>query len=294
MNMGIINGIVAAALAGVLLSLAKICFSEIDVLFYSIAVMGATHLLFLIILIARKKGRIILTSGKLYPELYLVGFFAAALNLMGNWGLKLSSPSNAAILLRGDLFFSLIIGYLLWKEKISRLEWFGMGTMLVGIGMVLQLSVQGIYFGSNGDILILSSAFLLAVNAEIIKHRLGDVENTVVALFNSGMCFFIYLIGAVFTGKMWPLPKASALVWSLIFVSSVLQFAQYLAYYRCLRQLSTWLVRVIFLITPIVAIVSSAWWLHETIKYGQIWGMFMVAIGIMLVYWVQSNKVSTN
>lgn len=292
MFFGIINGLISASLVGLLFSIAKICFQQLNVIFFSMVVLGGTNLFFLVLLLAQRKGAQILSNGKRYPELYLVGLFAAALNLMENWGLKLSSPTNASILLRGDLFFSLVIGYFLWKEKLRRLEWLGMGIMLAGIAMVLQISLYDLRFGTPGDGLILSSAFLLAVNAEIIKHRLGKVDNTVVAFFNSGICFVSYLIGTVSSGSIWPLPKASVLVWSLVIISIAFQIVQYLTYYHALRQLSTWLVRVFLLATPVVAIISSAWWLHEVINYGQILGMLLLTVGISLICLVERKKVS--
>ncbi|WP_261486073.1 hypothetical protein, partial [Acididesulfobacillus acetoxydans] len=66
-----------------------------------------------------------------------------------------------------------------------------MGTMLVGVTLVLQISWQRFRLGSGGNILFLGSAFLVAVNAEIIKHRLGQVENMIVAYFNSGMSLIL-------------------------------------------------------------------------------------------------------
>jgi len=229
-------------------------------------------------------------AGKRCPELILVGFLAAVLNLMQNWGLKLSSPANVSILLRGDLFFSLIIGYVIWKQKLHRLEWAGMGAMLIGVSLVLQISWREVRIGSGGDILILGSALLLAVNAEIIKHRLGQVEGILVAYFNSGMCFIVFLGGSAWMEELRALPKVNMGIWLLVLISILLQVAQYLVYYRSLRKLTTCLVRVVHLITPIVAIVTSSWWMHEDISLTQIGGMLLVAGGIMLVFRVHAKK----
>lgn len=292
MKTAMINGIVSATLVGVLLSLAKICFSGMSVILFMLIVLGGTHLTLLAILLVRREGRQVLSAGKRYPELYLVGVLGTTLRLLQNWGLDLSSPVNAAILLRGDLLFSLIIGYLLWKQKLHRLEWAGMGTMLVGVTLALQISWQRFRVGSGGNILILGSAFLVAVNAEIIKHRLGQVENMIVAYFNSGMSLILFLSGAAWTGELRALPRAGMLIWVLVFTSILLQVVQYRCYYRSLDELPTWLVRVVHLITPIIAMVTSAWWLHERINMAQILGMLVVAGGITLIYGAHAKNYS--
>ncbi|WP_407305626.1 DMT family transporter [Desulfosporosinus sp. SB140] len=290
MKIGMINGILSAALIGILLSLTKICIVNVPVIFFSMALMGGTHLIFLAVLLIRRQGGLIWAAGKRYPELYLVGFLSSALNLMQNWGLKLSSPANVAILMRGDLFFSLVIGYLIWKQKLNRLEWAGMGAMLIGVCLVLQISWEGVSIGSVGDLLILGSAFLLAINAEIIKHRLSGVEGILVAYYNSGMCFVVFLCGAAWTGELRALPEVNGVIWLLVLTSIVFQVVQFLAYYRSLKGLPTWLVRVVHLFTPVVAIVTSSWWLHEPINFVQIGGMLLVGGGITLVCRVHAQK----
>ncbi|KLU60570.1 EamA-like transporter family protein [Peptococcaceae bacterium CEB3] len=284
MKTATVSGIVSAALMGILLSLAKICFSGMTVVQFMLIVFGGTHLLFLAILLARREGREIWSAGRHYPELYLVGIVGTALRSLQNWGLELSSPTNAAILLRGDLLFSLVIGYLLWKEKLHPLEWVGMAGMLVGVSLVLQISWERFGLSAGGNILILGSAFLVAVNAEIIKHRLGQVGNIVVAYFNSGMSLVFFLAGAFLTGALNTLPKIGISAWVLACTGIILQVVQYLCYYRSLEGLPTWLVRVVHLITPIMAMVTSAWWLNERISVAQVLGMLVVGGGIILVY----------
>ncbi|MDQ7095321.1 DMT family transporter [Desulfosporosinus sp. PR] len=290
MKIGMINGILSAAFIGILLSLTKICIVNLPVVFFSMVLFGGTHFIFLVVLLIRHKGGLIWAAGRRYPELYLVGLLASALNLMQNWGLKLSSPANVAILLRGDLFFSLIIGYVIWKQKLCRLEWAGMGAMLVGVSLVLQISWSRVNFGSMGDFLILGGALLLAVNAEIIKHRLGEVEGILVAYYNSGMCFAVFLCGTAWTGAFRALPEVNRETWLLVLTSIFLQVVQYLAYYRSIKGLPTWLVRVVHLFTPVVAIVTSSWWLHETISFVQIGGMLLVGSGIALICRVHAQK----
>ncbi|CAA7603048.1 EamA domain protein [Acididesulfobacillus acetoxydans] len=284
MKIATINGIVSAILVGVLLSLAKMCFSGMTVLMFLFIVFGGTHFMLLAVLLVRGQGREILSAAKRHPELYLVGIIGTALRLLQNWGLQLSSPANAAILLRGDLFFSLVIGYLLWKEKLRRLEWAGMAIMLLGVSLVLQISWQRFHLGSGGNVLILGSAFLVAVNAEIIKHRLALVENMIVAYFNSGMSLFLLLGWAAWTGGLGSLPRVDLTIWWLVLLSVILQGIQYQCYYRSLDELPIWLVRVVHLITPVIAMFTSAWWLHETINMAQILGMLVVGAGIILVY----------
>lgn len=169
-------------------------------------------------------------------------------------------------------------------------EWLGMAIMLTGISQVLQLSLSNFHFGSPGDILILGSALLVAVNGEIIKHRLHKVENIIVAYFNSGVCALIFLVLALTTKNIWLLPQAGCLTWLLILACIFIQVILYLTYYRSLHDLPTWLARVLCLVTPIAAILSSAWWLKEKVTLGQVWGMLLVAAGIIILCRVQQKN----
>ncbi|MGI9862257.1 DMT family transporter [Moorella naiadis] len=287
---GIANGLLAAAIVGLFLTIGKIVFQEVSVIFFSFCVMAGTNFFYLLYLLAKGKKASIIKAGKSYPELYLVGLFAATLTLMENWGLKLSLPTNAGILMRADLFFSLLIGYFLWRERLRPLEWVGMATMLMGISQVLQLSLTNFHFGSAGDVMLLGSALLLAVNAEIIKHRLHGVEDIIVAYFNSGICALAYFALAISHNELWPLPQASGLTWALILACTLIQVTHYLTYYRSLHDLPAWLARVLCLATSVAAVLSSAWWLQEKVTLHQIWGMLLVTTGIILLCWLQKRR----
>jgi drug/metabolite transporter (DMT)-like permease len=207
---------------------------------------------------------------------------------MGNWGLALSSPLNAGILQRSDLLFSLLIGYLLWRQRLKRLEFLGMLTMIVGIYFVLNINLHDFKAGSIGDILLLGSAFLLAVNAEIIKHRLKRVEDIYIAFFNSGICTLFFLIATV-SSHSWPIRPISLSLKGLLVICIAIGVIQFFTYYKTLRELPTWLVRVLCLGIPVVALLSSASLFHQRISWGQIGGMCLLTAGIILIALVQRS-----
>lgn len=285
---GIINGITTAILLGLLLTFTKICMNEVSFTFFTLILMGGTNFILLIILLISGKKNVILEVGRRNYELYLVGIFSALLNFMGNWGLALSSPLNAGILQRSDLLFSLLIGYLLWKQKLKKLELLGMLTMIVGIFFVLNINLHDLQAGSIGDVLLLASAFLLAVNAEIIKHRLDRVEDIFIAFFNSGICTLFFLIFTV-SSHSWPNRPISLSIKGLLVICILISVLQFFTYYKSLRELPTWLVRVLCLGIPVVALLSSASLFHQKISLGQIGGMCLLAAGIILIASVQRS-----
>lgn len=186
--------------------------------------------------------------------LVLVGLLGGSLNLMAALGVRESSATTAAIVLRNDLLFSAILGWIVLRERVELPRVGGAALMLTGSALALELGGGSLRVGS-GVVWLLASAMVVAVNALIIKVRLTGVPDAVVALFNAT---FASLSLASGTWLLMPVPAAPirfpvALVVQLGLLASILSATEFLGYYRGLRWLPIWVVRTLYMLSPVTA-----------------------------------------
>lgn len=260
-----------------------------DTLTLTFLIYGFTHLSLLIIILAQGRLSHLLKLTVQRPLLHLVGGIGAALTLMLYWGIQLTGPTEAAVVSRSDLMFSLILGVVIWHYHLHFRDFAGLAVMLVGIFLVLDLSWTGFHVGSTGDLWLFFSAFLVAVNAEIIKISFRDLDGIVIAFFNSGVQAVIYLLLVVLMGNTQALYTLNSFAWSLIGVSVVMQVIQYLSYYVGIRELPVWKIRVLGLVSPVMTMVTSVWWLQTGLKWTQIIGVIIVGAGVAIITIPSSN-----
>ncbi|MHA2405416.1 MAG: DMT family transporter [Candidatus Hermodarchaeia archaeon] len=116
-------------------------------------------------------------------------------------GVQLSSSNNAAIILRSELVFALILSYLFLNETISRQQLLWMSLMVFGVMLVVvtnQLTALGI-----GDLLLLGTPIAWASGHTLAKPVLRRVSSwTAVAYRNlvGGILLLLLATGVILLG----------------------------------------------------------------------------------------------
>ncbi len=124
--------------------------------------------------ISRSDMKRLVTAGVLGTFLAFACFFV---------GLQLTSSNNAAVILRSELVFALLFGYLFLDETISKRQAALMTLMLGGVLLVLattQLSTIGF-----GDILILITPLAWAAGHTFAKPTLQRVATWTVVTYRN-------------------------------------------------------------------------------------------------------------
>lgn len=218
-------------------------------------------------------------------RLLLVGVMAAGLaaNIPVVLGLKAGDVSTREVLARTDLLFALVIGRLVFGERIGPLP--GLGLVLMAAGTVLEAGVTGLgglldpgRLASNGWFIL--SAFGISVNAVFIKSLLGrGVRPDVIFVFNMASVTAGSIALALLQGA--PTPSgARAAAWML--AAGALNYLALEWYYRSLGPLPIWLSRATSLISPLAALGVGAL-LGEATGPAKLAGMALVLAGAGLV-----------
>ncbi|MDA8228311.1 MAG: DMT family transporter [Desulfitobacterium hafniense] len=290
---GTINGLISALLVGVTLTISKVILGQINVVLFTFLIFSVTFAGLFTISVFQGKFAYLLKLAKEKPLLYLVGFIGALLTLMVFYGLQLSSPGEVAILTRSDLIFSLLLGVIIWHYRLKVSDWLGLVVMLYGIFLVLDVPLSTLKIGSPGSFWLILSSFLGAVNAEIIKIAFREIDGISIAIFNSGVQTVVYFIVLIYLDGSSAFHEFATLdpfLIFLLFLSVISQMLQYITYYRAIKDIPVWVIRVISLLTPVVSTLTSVWWLNQVLKLSQLIGMLIVGVGVLIITLPQANS----
>lgn len=190
------------------------------------------------------------------------------INVCALYGIQTTSAANAAILARTDILFTLVLGGLVWSEAVSRRAPAWIAIMIVGVFLVMQLNPGRLQLHSTGDLLMLVSALFLSVNGFLIKRAVARLPGSVVACINclGNALFFAFFARAE---RAWPFAilSYSTDVIAATVVSAACAVVFFLGYYRALRDLPVWEVRMFLLGVPVFT-VPAGWLLHSQVPDG--------------------------
>lgn len=227
-------------------------------------------------------------------HLVTAGIFNFLLNLSAFFGFRYSTAANASILLRTDILFTIILSRFLLKERLRLLDGVGITLMIAGSFMVMDIHLGRFQLHYLGDLLFVATALLIVINAFIIKIKLAEVQDRVVAFhinLVAALGFLIcFLLGRDYRQMelLYQYPSLG-IVLVLLGLSSTLVF---LIYYYSLRRLPIWVVRILLLFTPIFSIILSRIFLGEMMKLVQFFGMGVVLLGALgIIYNGERNRV---
>lgn len=278
------SGVVALALIwSSYIVLSKVAVSYLPVfmvglLSRSVAVVGLS----LLVLFNRQGKFLIKFNGK-GRLLILIGVFAFLLDVSAFIGLRYSTAINGSILLRTDILFTIIIGHLLLRERLNRTDWPSITGMAIGSVMVMDLDLREFQFHYLGDMMFLVSAALIVCNAFIIKMKLADIQNGVIAFYNNLVATLCYLLFFLIQGdylKM-SLVLASPKLKFVLISMGVFDVLLLITYYYSLKRLPVWIVRTLLLLIPLFGIILSRVFLKEVMEPIQICGMAIVLLGAL-------------
>src|SRR4029450_13667744 len=81
-------------------------------------------------------------------------------------------PGTAALLSRTSILFSLALGIVWLRERLTRVEVFGTALALVGVAVI---SFQPGDYPRGGALIVMASTLLYAVHSAIVKRYGGDI-----------------------------------------------------------------------------------------------------------------------
>lgn len=122
----------------------------------------------------------------------IAGFFLFTCMYLQVWGLNYTSVAKSGFLTTFYVFFTPILGMMLFGERYPKRLWSLIFSALIGVAMLGDLSLDGI---NRGDFMTLGCAFLSAAHILYIGHIARDIKDPVE--FNFMQCFSMGVVGSV-------------------------------------------------------------------------------------------------
>ncbi|GEM_PF-5290337 len=214
--------------------------------------------------------------------LLLIGFFAFLLDAAAFLGLRFSTATKGALLLRTDIFFIVIFSYFFLGERFKKIEWASMAFMLAGAVLIMNINLKEVRLSSWGDALFILNAFLITCNAFIIKLKLQEVSDTTIAFYNNlfatsfyGVAFFLGGYGNMLAAGLKRIPYLTYILVAM----GICDVFLFVTYYHALRRLPVWIVRTLLLLIPLWSILLGSIFLGERLNISQSIGTILLLGG---------------
>lgn len=265
----------------------KMAASDISPLMQIALRSGLAALLLLPLVLLDQKNQLMnpknVKAGALVAVLFSLEFFLLA------QALQLTSASHAVVLLyTAPIFVALGLHWKLPSERLTLLQWTGIGIAFIGI-VVTFIRPQQI--GVNtfqqqmlwGDLYALAAAIAWA--ATTVTVRLSSLAQAAVTqtLFYQLAGSFILLLGLAFFMGQAVVQWTPLVIGSLAFHTLIVSFASFLAWFWLLRNYLASRLGVFSFLTPLFGIIFGVWLLDENIEANFIFGTALVLLGILVV-----------
>lgn len=265
----------------------KMAASDISPLMQIALRSGLAALLLLPLVLLDQKSQLMnpknVKAGALVAVLFSLEFFLLA------QALQLTSASHAVVLLyTAPIFVALGLHWKLPSERLTLLQWTGIGIAFIGI-VVTFIRPQQI--GVNtfqqqmlwGDLYALAAAIAWATTT--VTVRLSSLAQAAVTqtLFYQLAGSFILLLGLAFFMGQAVVQWTPLVMGSLAFHTLIVSFASFLAWFWLLRNYLASRLGVFSFLTPLFGIIFGVWLLDENIEANFIFGTALVLLGILVV-----------
>lgn len=232
---------------------------------------------------SRKTGQTI--SRRDVGRMALVGFFFAGDLAVWHWSIKLTSVANATLLGNFAPAFVALFSWLLWREKVPKMLFWGMivafgGLVLLMYGRTAPTQSGGAFPALGNALGLLTASFYAAymLSAKVVR---GQFSAAALMAWSGAFCsVFLLFCALLMGGKFLPQTTRGWLVLlGLTLITHVL--GQSLITYA-LAHLSATFSAIGLLIQPVVAAFFAWLLLGEVIGAAQIAGGVLVLGGIVL------------
>lgn len=191
-------------------------------------------------------------------------------------------------------FFTLILGFLFFKQKILTRQILGLGVAFLGICVLV-----GVFDEMNEQVsLVHAGAILLAtvmygVSLNTIKHKLSHFKALEIASLSFTFLALPSILLALLSGTTEVLQTNPAAPYSFFFVTLLSVFGTCLAL-LLFNQIIAWKSAIfassVTYMIPIVAVVLGVLVFQEEVSYSQFLGMFVVIGGVFLMNFQKKSK----
>lgn len=209
----------------------------------------------------------------------LYGFFSVFLfYALYFYAVKLSSVSLAVLLLYTAPIYSTIMGYLIFRERITPMKLASLGMVFAGVLFVTELNGS---VNMVGVILGLLSGFTYALYGILGKIAVREDTPGEALMYTLGFGALFLLPFTKFSIPIEAIPYLAALG---IFPT----FLAYLMYNHALQDIEASRASIVATVEPVVALILAYVIFHEVLTPKQIFGASMIIFGALLLQYEES------
>ena len=279
--LGYFAAIVAAILFGSVSTVAKPALSEIHPillasLVYFLASLVAT-------VIPKKPVPILKKDAGL---LIIVAFSGAVIGpILFFVGLEESLASDSALLLNGEIVFSVILAILLFREKLSSLGYLAVALVVAGVVIVttnLDMSLSALTFTNKGNLFILAATLFWALDNNVSKILSTRLDVARIVQLKSVIGGSVLLL-IVFAFEV-PIGVTLEHIPNILLLGAAGFGASIFLFLHGLKRIGTVKTIMIFSTSSVFGLLFAALFLQEQISHLQVIAMGIILLGIYLLY----------
>lgn len=193
-----------------------------------------------------------------WSGLFSIGAVSLAINALALLAAETTTTVNLASLARTDVLFSLGLSALVFHEKFEKSSLAFAPLMLAGTALLMGLLTEAPELGHPGDFYVLASAFLVSLNAFMIKRSVQVISGLWIGFVNSAANTAGFLVACLIFGPAWEdmrvLPRET---WNELLILGCLVFLFFATYNSALRTIPVWKVRLTCLAAPVIGTLAG-------------------------------------
>jgi len=242
------------------------------------------------ILILKKLPEILSLNKKQIIKLILIGIIGGSLPFaLFFTGLTMTSAINASLIHKSLFIWVLILAIPLLKERISKMQWLGIGAIFAA-----NLIIGGFtgFKYNTGELMILAATILWAIENIIAKIALKDISSLTVAgarmaIGSLILLSFVFVKGG--TSTMFSLNQTQWL-WTLI--PAVLLFGYVITWYAALKRAPVTYVAILLVPATLITNVLSAIFITRAFTLTQFISAGLFIFGTIIVIFFAKKSVA--
>ena len=222
-----------------------------------------------------------------YFLLALLGVFPG--QVLVTWGTRMSTASNAAIIMLAIPPCTAVFAFLFLKERMNRVRWLSFGIALGGVALCSLTDLRNLNLGSAylaGNLLVLSgalgSAFYNSYGKKMLE-RYSPME----MLFYTYLAMFVLLaplVAAQERAVFGRIPQFTASTWTgLILLTVIHNFLSMVLFLKALQQIDATQAALSNYLITFFGVPIAAIWLGEKLGAASVVGGVLVFASTLLI-----------
>jgi drug/metabolite transporter (DMT)-like permease len=229
------------------------------------------------------EGNRAFTDGTLPSGLLLGLLFSLEFIFAGQALVHTTAAHSVVFLYTAPIFTALGLQFLP-EERLSRLQWAGIGVAFLGIVIAfLGFSGRPVLELLTGDLLALLGGVSWGVSNVVLRRgRVGGARTAKTVLYQVATATIVLCAFAVATGQS-QVELSTMTTLALLFQTLVIAIASYLVWFWLLRHYLTSRLMLLSLLTPLFGVLFGAALLGDPIDLRFAVGALLVLMGVLIV-----------